>query len=327
MHKNDLVNHINKFLEDKGFKLISKSTRGRKYVYETNDLFLIVYVDHSSYYEGKYFRYTFGIKELCGNEFDEKNPLTYSFYVALEMGYFEPKDYTSDKLYKELNKKYTKYLEPIINNGLNYICSSKSLISKEPDRLFKKEVLQFLLVYKLRHGIDRNIKVKKEKMGNEEHFVTCVYDQIINTKILDGSFIKFAYDGDNANLNCNIKGLKSFLKVLNKLLKRKYNYVRLADTQAGDFFTYAADYFFDYSSNYLSLTKVLDRKNFIYHEDSVGWANKKELDLYISKDKLKKLRSTIVKLIKDSKIEKVEFELSDNKYFIINKLDCEAIRK
>jgi len=154
MHKKDLVNHINKFLEDKGFKLNSKSTRGRKYVYETNDLFLIVYVDNSSYNEGKYFRYTFGIKELCGNEFDESNNLMYSFYTALEMGYFAPKDYTSDKLYKELNGKYTKYLEPIIKDGLNYICSSKSLISKEPDWLFKKEVLQYLAIYKFRHEIE-----------------------------------------------------------------------------------------------------------------------------------------------------------------------------
>ena len=327
MHKKDLVNHINKFLEDKGFKLNSKSTRGRKYVYETNDLFLIVYVDHSSYYEGKYFRYTFGIKELCGNEFDESNNLMYSFYTALEMGYFEPKDYTSDKLYKELNGKYTKYLEPIIKDGLNYICSSKSLISKEPDWLFKKEVLQFLVLYKFRHEIDRNIKVKKEKVGNEEHIVTYIYDEILNIKILDGSFIKFAYDGEDANLNGNIPGLKSFVKVLNKLLKRKYNYVRLADTQAGDFYTYAADYFFDYSSNYLSLVKIIEHKEFIYYEDSVGWADKKELNLYISKDKLKELRNTIVKLIKDSKMEKFEFKLSDSKFFVINKLDCEAIRK
>ena len=95
MHKKDLVHHINKFMEDKGFKLISKSPRGRKYVYETNDLFLIVYVDHSSYNEGKYFRYTFGIKELCGNEFNESNDLMYSFYTALEMGYFKPKDYNT----------------------------------------------------------------------------------------------------------------------------------------------------------------------------------------------------------------------------------------
>ena len=105
-------------------------------------MFLIVYVDHSSYYEGKYFRYTFGIKELCGNEFDEKNPLTYSFYVALEMGYFEPKDYTSDKLYKELNKKYTKYLEPIINNGLNYKVNSVSLLEKEIE-LIKEKVKDY----------------------------------------------------------------------------------------------------------------------------------------------------------------------------------------
>ena len=308
MHKKDLVNHINNFLEDNGFKLNSKSTRGRKYVYETNDLFLIVYVDNSSYYEGKYFRYTFGIKELCGNEFDESNNLMYSFYTALDMGYFEPKDNTSDKLYKELNGKYTKYLEPIIKDGLNYICSSKSLISKEPDWLFKKEVLQYLVIYKFRHDIDR------------------VYDEINSTKILDGSFIKFDYDGGNANLNGNIQGLKSFVKVLNKLLKRKYNYVRLADTQAGDFYTYAADYFFDYSSNYLSLGKI-EHKEFIYYEDSVGWANKKELDLYISKDKLEELRNAIVKMIKDYKILKFEFKLSDSKFFVINKLDCEAIRK
>ena len=321
MNKKDLVNHVNKFMENKGFKLHSKSARGIKYIYETNDLFLIVYLDHSSYYEGKYFRYTFGIKELCGNEFNEKNSLMYSLYVALEMGYFEPKDYTSDKLYNELNRKYTKYLEPIINKGLNYICSSKSLISKEPDRLFKKEVLQFLVLYKFRHDIDRNIKVKKEKVGNEEHIVTYVYDEISNIKILDGSFIKFSYDGEDANLNGNIKGLKSFIKVLNKLLKRKYNFVRLADTQAGDFFTYDADYFFDYSSNYLSLVKVLDRNSFIYHEDHVGFANKKELVLYISKDKLKELRNNIVKLIKNSKIDKFEFKLSDSKFFIINKLD------
>lgn len=327
MHKKDLVNHINKFLEYKGFKLKSKSTRGRKYVYETNDLFLIVYVDHSSYYEGKYFRYTFGIKELCGNEFDESNNLMYSFYTALEMGYFEPKDYTSDKLYKELNGKYTKYLEPIIKDGLNYICSSKSLISKEPDWLFKKEVLQYLVIYKFRHDIDRNIKVKKEKVGNEEHIVTHIYDEISNIKILEGSFIKFAYDGEDANLNGNVPGLKSFVKVINKLLKRKYNYVRLADTQAGDFYTYAADYFFDYSSNYFSLVKIIEHKEFIYYEDSVRWADKKELNLYISKDKLKELRNTIVKLIRDSKMEKFKFKLSDSKFFVINKLVCEAIRK
>ena len=172
-----------------------------------------------------------------------------------------------------------------------------------------------------------DIKTKKIEIGNEECVATYVKDEINDVKILDGSFIKFAYDGEDANLNGNIKGLKSFIKVLNKLLKRKYNFVRLADTQAGDFFTYDADYFFDYSSNYLSLVKVLDRNSFIYHEDHVGFANKKELVLYISKDKLKELRNNIVKLIKNSKIDKFEFKLSDSKFFIINKLDRESIRK
>ena len=172
-----------------------------------------------------------------------------------------------------------------------------------------------------------DIKTKKIKIGNEECVATYVKDEINDVKILDGSFIKFAYDGEDANLNGNIKGLKSFIKVLNKLLKRKYSFVRLADTQAGDFFTYDADYFFDYSSNYLSLNKEVDENNCIKYKDSVGWAEKKELIINISNDKLKELRNGIVKLIKDSKMNKFEFQLSDNKFFIINKLDCEAVRK
>lgn len=172
-----------------------------------------------------------------------------------------------------------------------------------------------------------DIKTKKIKIGNEECVATYVTDEINDVKILDGSFIKFAYDGEDANLNGNIKGLKSFIKVLNKLLKRKYSFVRLADTQAGDFFTYDADYFFDYSSNYLSLNKEVDENNFIKYKDSVGWAEKKELIINISNDKLKELRNGIVKLIKDSKMNNFEFQLSDNKVFFINKLDCEAVRK
>lgn len=172
-----------------------------------------------------------------------------------------------------------------------------------------------------------DIKTKKIEIGNEECVATYVIDEINDVKIFDGSFIKFAYDGEDANLNGNIKGLKSFIKVLNKLLKRKYNFVRLADTQAGDFFTYDADYFFDYSSNYLSLNKEVDKNNYIKCKDSVGWADKKELIIDISKDKLKELRNDIIKLIKDSKKDKFEFQLSDSKLFIINKLYCEAIRK
>ena len=172
-----------------------------------------------------------------------------------------------------------------------------------------------------------DIKTKKIEIANEECVATYVTDEINDVKILDGSFIKFAYDGEDANLNGNIKGLKSFVKVLDKLLKRKYSFVRLADTQAGEFYTYDADYFFDYSSNYLSLTKEVDKNNHIQCKDSVGWADKKELIINISKDKLKELKSDIVKLIKDSKMDKFEFQLSDSKLFIINKLDCDAIRK
>lgn len=153
MEKKDLSKQIDKFLSEKGFKLQKKSGRGILYVYETKDLFLRVFVDHSSYYELKYLRYTFGIKALCGDVYDETSPFIGSFYSQLDMGTLAPKDFDSVGLGKELDKLYAKYLEPIIDKGLEYICSSKSLISKEPKYFFIKEVLEYINQYKVANKI------------------------------------------------------------------------------------------------------------------------------------------------------------------------------
>ena len=153
MDKKDLISHINNFMIEKGFKLFSKTSSSSVYVCETKDLFLRVRLDHSSYYESKYLRYNFGIKELCGNHYDESNPLIFTFYVALEMGCLNPCDYDAIKLKKELSKKYEKFLHPLIENGMNYICSSKSLIGKTPTYSFRKEVLEFINNYKVKHNI------------------------------------------------------------------------------------------------------------------------------------------------------------------------------
>lgn len=64
-----------------------------------------------------------------------------------------PKYFDSETLYLELNGLYNKYLEPIINDVLDYICSSKSLISKEPKNFFIKEVLEYINQYKLENKI------------------------------------------------------------------------------------------------------------------------------------------------------------------------------
>lgn len=153
MEKKDLIKLIDKFLLEKGFKLQKKSGRGILYIYETKDLFLRFFLDHSSYSDLKYLRYTFGIKALCGDVYDETNPFIGSFYSQLNMGALAPKDFDSVRLYAELNKLYLKYLEPIIEKGLEYICSSKSLISKEPKNFFIKEVLEYINQYKVANKI------------------------------------------------------------------------------------------------------------------------------------------------------------------------------
>lgn len=154
MDKKELIKLVDIFFSEKGFVLHKRNGRGIQYVYETKDLFLRVFIDNSSYYDLKYLKYTFGLKALCGEVYDETSPFIGSFYSQLSMGVLMPKELDSDDLCKVLQKLYIEYLEPIIEKGLEYICSSKSLISKEPKNFIIKEVLEYINHYKIENKIE-----------------------------------------------------------------------------------------------------------------------------------------------------------------------------
>ena len=83
----------------------------------------------------------------------------------------------------------------------------------------------------------------------------CDGEEIDDIRYEEGTFISFRKNNDSFTLEGNVAGLKSFIKILNKLL-RKYNYVLLRDGFISDYYIYNADYFFDCCSvdySFLSL--------------------------------------------------------------------------
>ena len=71
-------------------------------------------------------------------------------------------------------------------------------------------------------------------------------NELCNVKILNYSFIELKKNEGFYCINCNKQGLKSFIMILNKLKSCRYNFIHLADIHINDFYTYSADYFFDY---------------------------------------------------------------------------------
>ena len=77
----------------------------------------------------------------------------------------------------------------------------------------------------------------------------------------------------------NVAGLKSFLKILNKFLRR-YVFILMRDCQLNDGYTCHADSFFDYPSLPLMIQKVKKTNRIYYEEEIMNYPEVKSIHLY-----------------------------------------------
>lgn len=157
----------------------------------------------------------------------------------------------------------------------------------------------------------------------------CDGEEIDDIRYEEGTFISFRKNNDSFTLEGNVAGLKSFIKILNKLL-RKYNYVLLRDGFISDYYIYNADYFFDCPSLPLMIIKVKNTDRIFYDVSIMNYPEVKSICLYLKRSDILNLKLKILELI-ENKYDNFKFEIFDlnseeSLNFNVNKIDVPPIR-
>lgn len=155
--------------------------------------------------------------------------------------------------------------------------------------------------------------------------------ELLDVQLIKGTFIKFKKSHDGFCIIANVSGLKSFLKILNHLLEKKYNFIRLLDLKYNDSFTNHPDCFFDDESIPLEIEKIngrnLQMSIHFYHDELY----KDYIRICLSRMMIKNMSFKLKKIINDIETQKMTFTLFDNKnkkeyLFEIKKTNQNAIR-
>lgn len=157
----------------------------------------------------------------------------------------------------------------------------------------------------------------------------CDGKEIEDIKYVKDTYIVFKKDNDKYILEGNVAGLKSFLKILNKFLRR-YVFILMRDCQLNDGYTCNADSFFDYPSLPLMIQKVKKTNRIYYEEEIMNYPEVKSIHLYLNHSEVRKMKSNILKLINNEfdiiKYEIFDFNNTESKKFMISKKDIQAKR-
>ena len=158
MEKKILINYIKAFLEEKGFDVSRKWFGGPKCIYERDDMYLVVYINRSSYSDLQYYEFNYIIKGLRDTDINNTVSEDWAMYTNIRISYFEPEEYIIDTLQKHLEEVYEKYLAPIINGGIDFICTQNHFMNPHDD-LTKPNSLEYLKKYKEEHNIKTSKKM------------------------------------------------------------------------------------------------------------------------------------------------------------------------
>ena len=82
----------------------------------------------------------------------------WAMYTNIRISYFEPEECIIDTLQKHLEEVYEKYLAPIVNGGIDFICTQKHFM-KPHDDLIRPNSLEYLKKYKEEHNIKTSKKM------------------------------------------------------------------------------------------------------------------------------------------------------------------------
>lgn len=135
-------------------------------------------------------------------------------------------------------------------------------------------------------------------------------EEIFNIQLVKETYIKFEKN-EKYIITANISGLKSFVRVLNYLLEKKYSFIRLLDLQISEYYTNHPDCFFDRSSLPLEIEKISGQNLIISISKNSDELLKDCPRLRLTRKGINMLKYQLLNLINQSNEEKVTVILSD----------------
>lgn len=154
---------------------------------------------------------------------------------------------------------------------------------------------------------------------------------LYDINIVRGSYIRFTHK-DAYVIEGNECGFKSLIRVLNKLLKKEYDFVRLCGMQFNDTYTNHPDCFFDNDSISLEIEKKNGRDNQVCFKKYFDLLQKENIHLILTRKSIILMKNQILDLINDKKIDSInlyvyDLEEKNNKKIIITRQNFSPIRK
>ena len=165
--------------------------------------------------------------------------------------------------------------------------------------------------------------IEKEYFYNE--------DELFDLNIVKGTYITFKFISDHYVLEGNKQGLKSFVRILNKLIYKKYDWIRLLDLSINEYYTNAPEYFFDEPSIPLQIGKIKRKKDILYDDYDCKMYGR-TLDIYLTRKNLLYLKEQILELLDNRNLSEkiiVIKNINDIDYqkLLIRYKDVKPIRK
>jgi len=161
----------------------------------------------------------------------------------------------------------------------------------------------------------------------------CFYnqDELYDIDIVKGTYITFKFISNHYILEGNKQGLESFVKILNKLIYKKYDWIRLLDLSINEYCTNAPEYFFDGPSIPLQIGKIKRKKDILYDDYNCKMYGR-TLDIYLSRKKLLYIKKQILELIDNCNLSEKIIDIKnidDREYqkLIIRYKDVRPLRK
>lgn len=116
MEKKEFLDVSREYFKSIGFQMLKKS----KFYYESEELVLQVYMNHSNFSELYYIDYDFRLKKLH----PEVQSIDYNVWDTIIAGRLQHVDYLlydKDQYLENLKRFVQKYICPIMTNGIKYI--------------------------------------------------------------------------------------------------------------------------------------------------------------------------------------------------------------
>ncbi len=157
-------------------------------------------------------------------------------------------------------------------------------------------------------------------------------EELIDVNLVKETYITFKFSSNYYVLEGNKPGLESLIRILNKLIYKKYNWIRLLDMSMDDeYYTNAPEFFFDKPSIPLEIRRIKKKENIFYDEYDCKMYGR-TLTLYLTRKKLLLLKKQIVELIENDDFSEKVIDIKningqDSQKLFISYKNVKAVRK